>query len=122
MLLDQQLLLRFTVTSLQSELAPASLCFQLSSWEPSTMQDAPRRLLAMPFLSAFFQGRRHSTSEPVLQRQQDRCGSTAKILSSSSLQVMVAVVAIQSAERNPTCPERKSKVLFPSERLPYLWA
>ncbi|KAG8524024.1 Protein tyrosine phosphatase domain-containing protein 1 [Galemys pyrenaicus] len=71
------------------------------------MQDPPRRLSAMPFLSAFFQGRRHSTSDPVLRLQQGRRGSAAQMLSSSSLQVMVAVSAVRCAERNPTCPERK---------------
>ncbi|XP_055982959.1 protein tyrosine phosphatase domain-containing protein 1 isoform X1 [Sorex fumeus] len=71
------------------------------------MQDAPRRLSAMPFLSAFFQGRRHSTSEPMMRLQQDRGSSAAKLLSSSSLQVMVAVASVRGVERNPTCPERK---------------
>ncbi|XP_012581833.1 PREDICTED: protein tyrosine phosphatase domain-containing protein 1 isoform X2 [Condylura cristata] len=71
------------------------------------MQDPPRRLSAVPFLSAFFQGRRHSTSDPVLRLQQGRRGCAAQMLSSSSLQVMVAVSAVRCAERNPACPERK---------------
>ncbi|XP_004442792.1 PREDICTED: protein tyrosine phosphatase domain-containing protein 1 isoform X2 [Ceratotherium simum simum] len=71
------------------------------------MQDPPRRLSAVPFLSSFFQGRRHSASDPVLWLQQGRRSSAAKMLSSSSLQVMVAVSSVSSAERNPACPERK---------------
>nr|XP_058927738.1 protein tyrosine phosphatase domain-containing protein 1 isoform X2 [Kogia breviceps] len=79
----------------------------LHSWKPSAMQDPPRRLSSVPFLSSFFQGRRHSASDPILRLQQGRRSSTAKMLSSSSLQVMVAMSSISCAERNPTCPERK---------------
>ncbi|KAJ8784911.1 hypothetical protein J1605_007797 [Eschrichtius robustus] len=79
----------------------------LPSWKPSAMQDPPRRLSAVPFLSSFFQGRRHSASDPILRLQQGRRSSTAKMLSSSSLQVMVAMSSVSCAERNPTCPERK---------------
>ncbi|XP_002930393.3 LOW QUALITY PROTEIN: protein tyrosine phosphatase domain-containing protein 1 [Ailuropoda melanoleuca] len=69
------------------------------------MQDLPRRCSALPFLSSFFQGRRHSSSDPILQ--QGRRGSATQTLSSSSLQVMVAVASVSSAERNPTCLQRK---------------
>ncbi|XP_025840172.2 protein tyrosine phosphatase domain-containing protein 1 isoform X1 [Vulpes vulpes] len=69
------------------------------------MQDLPRRCSALPFLSSFFQGRRHSSSDPILQ--QDRRGSAAQTLSSSSLQVMVAVASVSCAEGNPTCLQRK---------------
>uniref|UniRef100_A0A4W2ES89 Protein tyrosine phosphatase domain-containing protein 1 n=1 Tax=Bos indicus x Bos taurus TaxID=30522 RepID=A0A4W2ES89_BOBOX len=79
----------------------------LPSWKPSTMQDPPRRLSAVPFLSSFFEGRRHSASDPILRLQQGRRSSAAKVLSSSSLQVMVAMSSVSCAERNPTCPERK---------------
>ena len=84
----------------------------LHSWKPSTMQDPPRRLSAVPFLSSFFEGRRHSASDPILRLQQGRRSSAAKVLSSSSLQVMVAMSSVSCAERNPTCPERKSKAPF----------
>ncbi|XP_040819023.1 protein tyrosine phosphatase domain-containing protein 1 isoform X2 [Ochotona curzoniae] len=73
------------------------------------VQDAPRRPSAVHFLSAFLQGRRHSTSDPVVRLQQARrgSGSATKLLSSSSLQVMVAVSSVSRAEGNPTLPERK---------------
>ncbi|XP_015099060.3 protein tyrosine phosphatase domain-containing protein 1 isoform X1 [Vicugna pacos] len=79
----------------------------LASWKASAMQDPPRRLSAMPFLSAFLQGRRHSASDPLLRLQQGRRSSAAKMLSSSSLQVMVAMSSVSCAERSPTCPERR---------------
>ncbi|XP_008850843.1 protein tyrosine phosphatase domain-containing protein 1 isoform X2 [Nannospalax galili] len=73
------------------------------------VQDAPRRPSAVHFLSAFLQGRRHSTSDPVLRLQQARrgSGSATKLLSSSSLQVMVAVSSVSRAEGKPTFPEKK---------------
>lgn len=76
------------------------------------MQDLPRRGSALPFLSAFLQGRRHSASDPVLQLQQGRRGSAAQTLSSSSLQVMVAVASVRRADRDSACLQRKSKALF----------
>ncbi|XP_036293561.1 protein tyrosine phosphatase domain-containing protein 1 isoform X3 [Pipistrellus kuhlii] len=83
---------------------------------PSTMQDPPRRLSAMPFLSSFLQGRRHSASDTALRLPQGQhgsgsgsgSGSATRMLSSSSLQVMLAVSSLSCAKRNPTCPERKS--------------
>ncbi|XP_045326257.1 protein tyrosine phosphatase domain-containing protein 1 isoform X5 [Leopardus geoffroyi] len=71
------------------------------------MQDLPRRGSALPFLSAFLQGRRHSASDPVLQLQQGRRGSAAQTLSSSSLQVMVAVASVRRADRDSACLQRK---------------
>lgn len=79
---------------------------------PSAMQDPPRRLSAMPFLSSFLQGRRHSASDTVLRLPQGQRSSATKMLSSSSLQVMLAVSSVSCAKRNPTCPERKSKTPF----------
>ncbi|KAK2493638.1 hypothetical protein MC885_008620 [Smutsia gigantea] len=75
------------------------------------MQDPPRRCSAVPFLSSFLQGRRHSASNPVPRPQQGRRSSAAKMLSSSSLQVMVAVSSVSFAARNPTGPwtERNSE-------------
>ncbi|XP_033612403.1 protein tyrosine phosphatase domain-containing protein 1 isoform X8 [Fukomys damarensis] len=73
------------------------------------VQDVSRRPSAMHFLSSFLQGRRHSTSDPVVRLQQARrgSGSATKLLSSSSLQVMVAVSSVSRPEGNPTFPERK---------------
>lgn len=76
------------------------------------MQDLPRRGPALSFLSAFLQGRRHSASDPVPQLQPGRRGSAAQTLSSSSLQVMVAVASVHRADRDPACLQRKSKALF----------
>ncbi|XP_013851249.1 protein tyrosine phosphatase domain-containing protein 1 isoform X5 [Sus scrofa] len=80
----------------------------LPSWKPSAMQDPPRRLSAVPFLSSFFQGRRHSASDPIVRLQQGRHSSAGKMLSSSSLQVMVAVSSVSCAERNPTYPGKRN--------------
>ncbi|XP_076795184.1 protein tyrosine phosphatase domain-containing protein 1 isoform X2 [Arvicanthis niloticus] len=73
------------------------------------MQDPSRRPSAVHFLSAFLQGRRHSTSDPVLRLQHARrgSGSATKLLSSSSLQVMVAVSSVSRTEETPSFPERK---------------
>ncbi|XP_077886752.1 protein tyrosine phosphatase domain-containing protein 1 isoform X5 [Ictidomys tridecemlineatus] len=73
------------------------------------VQGAPRRPSAVHFLSSFLQGRRHSTSDPVVRLQQARrgSGSVTKLLSSSSLQVMVAVSSVSRAEEKPTFSERK---------------
>lgn len=99
-----------SVTSPRSRLALPSPHPQLFPAGSPAMQDLPRRCSALPFLSSFFQGRRHSSSDPILQ--QGRRGSATQTLSSSSLQVMVAVASVSSAERNPTCLQRKSKALF----------
>ncbi|KAM6159648.1 protein tyrosine phosphatase domain-containing protein 1 [Erethizon dorsatum] len=73
------------------------------------VQDVSRRPSAVHFLSSFLQGRRHSTSDPVVRLQQARrgSGSATKLLSSSSLQVMVAVSSVSRPEGNPTFLERK---------------
>ncbi|XP_032979682.1 protein tyrosine phosphatase domain-containing protein 1 isoform X5 [Rhinolophus ferrumequinum] len=80
------------------------------------MQDPPRRLLAVPFLSNFFQGRRHSASDPILRLPPGQCGSATKMLSSSSFQVMVAVSSVSCAKRNPPCPERKRNTGRPTAK------
>ncbi|KAK7805378.1 hypothetical protein U0070_003296 [Myodes glareolus] len=68
------------------------------------VQDPSRRPSAVHFLSAFLQGRRHSTSDPVLRLQQARrgSGSATKLLSSSSVQVMVAVSSVSQNSERPT--------------------
>nr|XP_011769563.1 protein tyrosine phosphatase domain-containing protein 1 isoform X2 [Macaca nemestrina] len=86
------------------------------------VQDATRRPSAVHFLSSFLQGRRHSTSDPILRLQQARrgsglgSGSATKLLSSSSLQVMVAVSSVNHAEGNPTFPERKRNLERPTPK------
>ncbi|XP_008058193.1 protein tyrosine phosphatase domain-containing protein 1 isoform X1 [Carlito syrichta] len=75
------------------------------------VQDAPRWPSAVQLFSSFLQGRRHSTSDPVVRLQQAQrssgCGSATKLLSSSSLQVMVAVSTVSCAEGSPTFLGRK---------------
>ncbi|KAH0516723.1 Protein tyrosine phosphatase domain-containing protein 1 [Microtus ochrogaster] len=82
------------------------------------VQDPSRRPSAVHFLSAFLQGRRHSTSDPVLRLQQARrsSGSATKLLSSSSIQVMVAVSSVSRTEGNPTFPERKKNSERPTPK------
>ncbi|XP_053434489.1 protein tyrosine phosphatase domain-containing protein 1 isoform X1 [Nycticebus coucang] len=84
------------------------------------VQDTPRRPSAMHFLSSFLQGRRHSTSDVVLRLQQAQCGSgsssATKLLSSSSLQVMMAVSSVSQAEGNPTFPKRKKNSERPTPK------
>ncbi|XP_021104135.1 protein tyrosine phosphatase domain-containing protein 1 isoform X3 [Heterocephalus glaber] len=82
------------------------------------VQDVSRRPSAMHFLSSFLQGRRHSTSDPVVRLQQARrgSGSATKLLSSSSLQVMVAVSSVSQPEGNPTFPERKRNSRHPTPK------
>ncbi|XP_007956396.1 protein tyrosine phosphatase domain-containing protein 1 [Orycteropus afer afer] len=72
------------------------------------MQVPPKRFSAVNFLSTFLQGRRFSTSDPLLcMQQQQPSSSMAKTLSPSTLQVMVAMASISCAEGKPTFSERK---------------
>ncbi|XP_044512827.1 protein tyrosine phosphatase domain-containing protein 1 [Gracilinanus agilis] len=80
------------------------------------MQGSPRRLSAVNFLSTFFQGRRHSTSDPLLRLYQRRRNSVIEVLSSSSHRVMVAVSSVSNAEINPTFPERKRSSRRPTPK------
>ncbi|XP_062955979.1 protein tyrosine phosphatase domain-containing protein 1 isoform X2 [Cynocephalus volans] len=82
------------------------------------VRDSPHWPSAMHFLSSFLQGRRHSTSDAVVQLQQarHRSGSATKLLSSSSFQVMVAVSSVSHAEGNPTLPERKRNAGRPTPK------
>ncbi|XP_052583810.1 protein tyrosine phosphatase domain-containing protein 1 isoform X1 [Peromyscus californicus insignis] len=106
-----------------SEPELASACLPASSSclpraSAMQVQDPSRRPSAVHFLSAFLQGRRHSTSDPVLRLQQARrgSGSATKLLSSSSLQVMVAVSSVSRPEGNPTFPERKKNSERPTPK------
>ncbi|XP_051839802.1 protein tyrosine phosphatase domain-containing protein 1 isoform X2 [Antechinus flavipes] len=80
------------------------------------MQGSPRRLSAVNFLSTFFQGRRHSTSDPLLRLHQRRRNSVIEVLSSSSHRVMVAISSVSTAEINPTFPERKRSSRRPTPK------
>lgn len=83
-----------------------------SSWGWSVMQGSPRRRSAVSIFSNFFQGRRHSSSDPLLRIIQRRRSSAVEVLSSSTHRVMVAVSSLSPEELDATFPEKKSKVLF----------
>ncbi|NXL62490.1 PTPC1 protein, partial [Chordeiles acutipennis] len=76
------------------------------------MQGSPRRRSAVSIFSNFFQGRRHSSSDPLLRIIQRRRSSVVEVLSSSTHRVMVAVSSLSPEELDATFPEKKSKVLF----------
>ncbi|NWR67159.1 PTPC1 protein, partial [Bucorvus abyssinicus] len=76
------------------------------------MQGSPRRRSAVSIFSNFFQGRRHSSSDPLLRIIQRRRSSVVEVLSSSTHRVMVAVSSLSPEELDASFPEKKSKVLF----------
>ncbi|NWX25880.1 PTPC1 protein, partial [Notiomystis cincta] len=76
------------------------------------MQASPRRRSAVSIFSHFFQGRRHSSSDPLLRLSQRRRSSVVELLSSSTHRVMVALSSLSPEELDATFPEKKSKVLF----------
>ncbi|NXP68978.1 PTPC1 protein, partial [Chloropsis cyanopogon] len=82
------------------------------------MQPSPRRPSAVSIFSHFFQGRRHSSSDPLLRLSQRRRTSVVELLSSSTHRVMVALSSLSPEELDATFPEKKSKVLFRSSRRP----
>lgn len=100
--------------------APSNLPFSQSapgrgagwSWGRTAMQPSPRRRSAVSIFSHFFQGRRHSSSDPLLRLSQRRRSSVVELLSSSTHRVMVALSSLSPEELDATFPEKKSKVLF----------
>lgn len=78
----------------------------------AAMQPSPRRRSAVSIFSHFFQGRRHSSSDPLLRLSQRRRSSVVELLSSSTHRVMVALSSLSPEELDATFPEKKSKVLF----------
>lgn len=78
----------------------------------SAMQGSPRRRSAVSIFSNFFQGRRHSSSDPLLRILQRRRSSAVEVLSSSTHRVMVAVSSLSPEELDATFPDKKSKVFF----------
>lgn len=78
----------------------------------TAMQPSPRRRSAVSIFSHFFQGRRHSSSDPLLRLSQRRRSSVVELLSSSTHRVMVALSSLSPEELDATFPEKKSKVLF----------
>ncbi|NXM32220.1 PTPC1 protein, partial [Oxyruncus cristatus] len=71
------------------------------------MQGSPRRRSAVSIFSHFFQGRRHSSSDPLLRMSQRRRSSVVELLSSSTHRVMVALSSLSPEELDATFPEKK---------------
>ncbi|NXP72064.1 PTPC1 protein, partial [Ramphastos sulfuratus] len=76
------------------------------------MQGSPQRRSAVSIFSSFFQGRRHSSSDPLLRMIQRRRSSVVEVLSSSTRRVMVAVSSLSPEELDASLPEKKSKLVF----------
>ncbi|XP_054254906.1 protein tyrosine phosphatase domain-containing protein 1 [Indicator indicator] len=71
------------------------------------MQGSPQRRSAVSIFSSFFQGRRHSSSDPLLRMIQRRRSSVVEVLSSSTRRVMVAVSSLSPEELDASLPEKK---------------
>ncbi|XP_074735914.1 protein tyrosine phosphatase domain-containing protein 1 isoform X5 [Strix uralensis] len=80
------------------------------------MQGSPRRRSAVSIFSNFFQGRRHSSSDPLLRIMQRRRSSAVEVLSSSTHRVMVAVSALSPEELDATFPEKKRSSRRPTAK------
>ncbi|NXU38158.1 PTPC1 protein, partial [Drymodes brunneopygia] len=72
------------------------------------MQTSPRRRSAVSIFSHFFQGRRHSSSDPLLRLSQRRRSSVVELLSSSTQRVIVALSSLSPEELDATFPERQT--------------
>ncbi|XP_051483444.1 protein tyrosine phosphatase domain-containing protein 1 isoform X2 [Apus apus] len=80
------------------------------------MQGSPRRRSAVSIFSSFFQGRRHSSSDPLLRILQRRRSSAVEVLSSSTHRVMVAVSSLSPEELDATFPEKKRSSRRPAAK------
>ncbi|KGL77187.1 Protein tyrosine phosphatase domain-containing protein 1, partial [Tinamus guttatus] len=80
------------------------------------MQGSPRRWSAASIFSNFFQGRRHSSSDPLLRLIQRRRSSAVEVLSSSTHRVMVAISSLSPEELNATFPEKKRSSRRPTAK------
>ncbi|NXA33345.1 PTPC1 protein, partial [Eudromia elegans] len=80
------------------------------------MQGSPRRCSAASLFSSFFQGRRHSSSDPLLRLIQRRRSSAVEVLSSSTHRVMVAISSLSPEELNATFPEKKRSSRRPTAK------
>ncbi|NXF34110.1 PTPC1 protein, partial [Nyctibius bracteatus] len=80
------------------------------------MQGSPRRRSAVSIFSHFFQGRRHSSSDPLLRMIQRRRSSVVEVLSSSTHRVMVAVSSLSPEELDATFPEQKKSSRRPTPK------
>ncbi|XP_072203871.1 protein tyrosine phosphatase domain-containing protein 1 isoform X2 [Excalfactoria chinensis] len=80
------------------------------------MQGSPRRRSAVSIFSTFFQGRRHSSSDPLLRIIQRRRSSVVEVLSSSTHRVMVAISSLSPEELDATFPEKKRSSRRPTAK------
>ncbi|NWI97222.1 PTPC1 protein, partial [Pitta sordida] len=80
------------------------------------MQGSPRRRSAVSIFSHFFQGRRHSSSDPLLRISQRRRSSVVELLSSSTHRVMVALSSLSPEELDATFPEKKRSSRRPTAK------
>ncbi|NXO22742.1 PTPC1 protein, partial [Cisticola juncidis] len=80
------------------------------------MQPSPRRLSAVSIFSHFFQGRRHSSSDPLLCLSQRRRSSVVELLSSSTHRVMVALSSLSPEELDATFPDKKRSSRRPTAK------
>ncbi|XP_030812848.1 protein tyrosine phosphatase domain-containing protein 1 isoform X2 [Camarhynchus parvulus] len=86
------------------------------SWGRAAMQPSPRRRSAVSIFSYFFQGRRHSSSDPLLRLSQRRRSSVVELLSSSTHRVMVALSSLSPEELDATFPEKKRSSRRPTAK------
>ncbi|KAM3843423.1 protein tyrosine phosphatase domain-containing protein 1 [Vipera latastei] len=80
------------------------------------MQGSPRRRLAVNIFSKFFQGRRHSSSDPLLRVLHRRRSSVVEVLSTSTHRVMVAISSVSPEELNAAFHERKRRSRRPTAK------
>ncbi|XP_026713581.1 protein tyrosine phosphatase domain-containing protein 1 isoform X4 [Athene cunicularia] len=80
------------------------------------MQGSPQRRSAVSIFSNFFQGRRHSSSDPLLRIIQRRRSSAVEVLSSSTHRVMVVVSSLSPEELDATFPEKKRSSRRPTAK------
>ncbi|XP_013912470.1 PREDICTED: protein tyrosine phosphatase domain-containing protein 1 isoform X2 [Thamnophis sirtalis] len=80
------------------------------------MQGSPRRRLAVNLFSKFFQGRRHSSSDPLFQVLQRRRSSVVEVLSTSTHRVMVAISSVSPEELNAAFHERRRRSRRPTAK------
>ncbi|NXG80538.1 PTPC1 protein, partial [Baryphthengus martii] len=80
------------------------------------MQASPRRRSAVSIFSNFFQGRRHSSSDPLLRVIQRRRSSVVEVLSSSTRRVMVALSSLSPEELDASFPEKKRSSRRPTAK------
>ncbi|NXC34060.1 PTPC1 protein, partial [Campylorhamphus procurvoides] len=80
------------------------------------MQSSPRRRSAVSIFSHFFQGRRHSSSDPLLRMSQRRRSSVVELLSSSTHRVMVALSSLSPDELDASFPEKKRSSRRPTAK------